>query len=309
MITVSAVGFSYIKAASFTWVREPGTIVDIVKRGIQYDRQWLVVGENNMFVAQRQGSLPLPQPLAKIAGKVLAPLGLGIEVRSMCQVMCHELGDDLVVWAPGMGAIKIPLAGIEGPEERVQVWRDNKLSARDQGPEAAEFFTQFLSRERPGKYRFMRMTASCQRVSKAGSAKLGFHDAFPFMAMSEASLENLNALLQAKGVPPVPMDNFRPNFVLSGLDAHEEDHLGRIRINGVVFEGKTLCSRCSVICTNQETGERHKEPLTTLASYRRGERLGLNDSNSNKVFVGRNFDHKNTGFIKVGDEITVELLD
>ncbi len=305
-VTVSALFYSPIKSARGTRLSCEGDSLQVTKRGFKYDRRWLVV-RGNMFVSQRQGSLPIPLP--SVVKKALTPLGLGIEARSMCQVAPRIDTDagQIIIHAPGMDELRLPLDGVFGSEELVTVWLDRKLGAIDQGKEASEWFTKFLSRERPGNYRLMRMSYNCQRSSKGGSALQGFHDGFPFMMISEASLVGLNKRLREKGKPIVPIDRFRPNILFNG-DAHEEDSLKRIRIGDVVFEGRTLCERCVVTCTDQQSAEREKEPLATLAEYRRGKILGIKDK-PNAVFFGRNFDHQNEGVIRVGDEIEVLKID
>lgn len=296
---VSALFYSPIKSARGIWILKKGDSLEVMERGFRYDRQWLVV-EGNMFVAQRQGSLPVSLPTS--VKNALTPFGLGIEVRTMCKVAPWLEGEELVIAAPEMGELRLPTRGVSGPEEMVTVWRDRELTAVDQGKEASAWFTRFLSRERPGNYRLMRMADGCRRKSKGGDTLQGFHDGFPFMMISEESLGNLNRLLGLKGKQAVPMNRFRPNVVISGVREHGEDRFSHVRIGDVTFEGKTLCDRCVVTCTDQSTAERGKEPLATLATYRRGANLKIKEK-PNAVFFGRNFDHKNTGTVSVGDEI------
>ena len=123
---------------------------------------------------------------------------------------------------------------------------------------------------------------------------MSFADGFPFLVISEESLADLNARLDA----PVPMNRFRPSLVVAGGEPYAEDTWGRFRIGGVVFHGATRCGRCVVTTTDQVTAARGREPLHTLATYRR-------DAASDVMF-GRNLVHETTsGRLRVGD--TVEL--
>jgi uncharacterized protein YcbX len=69
------------------------------------------------------------------------------------------------------------------------------------------------------------------------------------------------------------MNRFRPTVVLEGLEPHDEDHLVSIAIDGVVLKPVKPCARCEVTTTDQATAQRGDEPLVTLSSYRRDDRL------------------------------------
>ena len=56
------------------------------------------------------------------------------------------------------------------------------------------------------------------------------------------------------------------------------------------------CARCVVTTLDPDTGVAGREPLATLAGYRR---IG------SKVYFGQNVIHRATGTISVGDAITV----
>jgi uncharacterized protein YcbX len=80
--------------------------------------------------------------------------------------------------------------------------------------------------------------------------------------------------LAARAAPAVPMNRFRPNVVLAGLDAYDEDHLDTIAADGVVLKLVRPCTRCQVTTTDQDTAIRGVEPLATLAGYRNDVTLG-----------------------------------
>jgi uncharacterized protein YcbX len=127
---------------------------------------------------------------------------------------------------------------------------------------------------------------------------VSFADAVPFLATSEASLADLNDRIQENQGEPVPMDRFRPNIVVAGGDAFAEDAWNRVRIGSAIFRNAGPCARCIVITTDQRTGERGKEPLKTLASYRRDA------TDPTNVNFGTNLIHETKqGVVRVGDEI------
>ena len=123
-------------------------------------------------------------------------------------------------------------------------------------------------------------------------------DVPPVLVTGAASLADLNDRIVERGGDPVPMDRFRPNVVVSGGAPFAEDEWPRVRIGDVVLRAAGKSDRCIVTTTDQLTGERGKEPLRTLATYRRDP----NDFSG--VIFGQNFIHETKrGVIRVGDEV------
>jgi uncharacterized protein len=246
---------------------------EVGRMGLRYDRQWAFVDEHGMFVAQRDSR------------------GRGIPVRTLCLI--GTVIDDrlLTLTAPGIAPLHLPAAGVNGPAVPVQVW-ESRTSGVDQGADAAGWASEVLSRERPGRYRLVRMADSTHRRSKIGDGELAYGDAYPFLVLSEESLADLNQRMPA----PLPMNRFRPNIVVRGGVPYEEDALDRFRLGDIEFFGTTLCIRCPIPTTDQRTAERGKEPLKTLATYRK---------QPDGVVFGRNFNHAGTGTIRVGDVLVI----
>jgi uncharacterized protein YcbX len=242
---------------------------DVERMGFRHDRQWMFVDDRGMFVAQRDSR------------------GLGVGIPSVCLVRPSITDDQLTITAPGMPALTLPASGVSGAGAQVRVW-DSMVNAIHQGNEAEVWATEFLSRQRPGRYRLVRMPDHGHRATPIGNAELAFGDAYPFLVSSRESLADLNSRLDCE----LPMNRFRPNIVLRGGAPYEEDVLDRFRIGLVEFVGTTLCLRCPTTTTNQDTAERGKEPLRTLATYRK---------KPGGVVFGRNFNHVGRGTIRVGD--------
>jgi uncharacterized protein YcbX len=99
-----------------------------------------------------------------------------------------------------------------------------------------------------------------------------FTDGFPLLVASTASLADLNQRLAAKGIAPVTMERFRPNLVLDGLQAYDEDHLDELTISTddgpVKLKLVKPCARCSIPNVDPVTAEMANEPGDTLAGYR-----------------------------------------
>ena len=151
---------------------------------------------------------------------------------------------------------------------RVTVWKST-VNADDCGEEAAEWLTDFLGLP----LRLVRMGGTFQRPMLKAAAQAGdvvsFADSCPFLIVSEASLANLNDRILENQGEPVPMNRLRPNIVVNGGEAFAEDSWGRFRIGDVIFRNAGLSVRCIITTTDQFTGARGKEPLKTLATFRR----------------------------------------
>lgn len=134
-----------------------------------------------------------------------------------------------------------------------------------------------------------------------GPPRVSFADGYPLLVISESSLEELNRRLRASGEAPVPMDRFRPNLVVSGVPAHDEDTWASFQVGDLRLRGLKGCARCSVTTVDQSTGRRRsKEPLRTLALYRRGPR------DEGKVWFGQNAVHLDEGELVEGMPVLVE---
>jgi len=230
---------------------------------------------------------------------VVTPEGQFLTQRQMPRLALVETGltaDRLTLASPNHGEITVPLGANTG-SRRVTIWRDS-VDADDCGDEAAEWLTRMLGQP----LRLVHMGARFHRPVKPSKAQPGdvvtFADAYPFLIIGEASLAHLNDRIHGAGGDPVPMNRFRPNIVVSGGDAFAEDAWTRFRIAGVTFRNSGPCARCVVTTTDQFTGERGKEPLRTLATFRR------DPADPTDVNFGINLIHETkAGTLHLGDPI------
>jgi hypothetical protein len=165
-----------------------------------------------------------------------------------------------------------------GDVRQVTVWGEH-CPAFDQGEPAARWLSERLGRP----LRLVRFDPSHRRLSDSTwtggvEAPNRFSDGYPLLAISRASLDDLNARLPV----PLPMDRFRPNLVLAGLPPYGEDALDDLVAGDVRLRRVKPCTRCAITTTNQATAEvEGDEPLRTLKSYRwdkalRGVTFGQN---------------------------------
>jgi len=242
------------------------SVAPIGPRGIVADRQWMIVDEDGEFLTQR-------------------------DVPRMALVSPRLTGDVLEISATGMPPLTISLDA-RGQRTNVTVWRD-RCAAIDEGPAAAEWLSSFLE----VACRLVRIPDDEKRRADPAYAgpddQVGFADGFSFLLTSRASLDDLNRRLSV----PLPMNRFRPNIVVDGKDAFEEDRWKCIRIDGITFAVAKPCARCAITTTNQDTAERSHEPLRTLATFRHVAGRG--------VMFGQNLIHDRSGVLHVGAEVEV----
>jgi uncharacterized protein YcbX len=207
------------------------------------DREWMIVDGAGRFVTQRE------HPRLALIETALA-------------------GGALRLSSPGLTPLAIPLAPAAGVTREVVVWRSS-VPAHDAGAVAADWLSAFLG----VAVRLVRFDPAHERrcnpdYAGASGAHTAFADGYPVLVIGEASLADLNARLAARAAPALPMNRFRPNVVLAGLDAYDEDHLDTIAADGVVLKLVKPCTRCQITTTDQDRATRGSEPLATLAGYR-----------------------------------------
>jgi MOSC domain-containing protein len=206
------------------------------------DREWVVVDRDGEFLSQR-------------------------ELPKMALIETRLSGGALRLKAPGMLQLEVPLAS-EGDVVTVTVWND-RVAAVTQGDVADTWFSAFLGQP----CRLMRFDPEARRLSNSRytgelQARYKFADAFALLIVSAASLEDLNSRLARRSSTAVGIERFRPNLVLAGVDAFEEDFVKRLRIGSVELNVVKPCVRCSVPNVDPATGETSQEPGDTLALYR-----------------------------------------
>lgn len=235
-----------------------GVAVDevlLIETGLEFDRAWMVVDEAGRFVTQR-------------------------ELPRMALIRPQLKHSEMVLRAPGMLALHIALDAVEEPTEAT-VWND-RVKAYDMGDTAAQWFSDFLNAERPAgqavqRLRLVRFDPEQQRLSNKRwtgglDAPNQFSDGYPLLVLSQASLDGLNARLQAAGHAPVGIERFRPNLVLDGLEAHDEDRLDVLEIatgDGVArLKMVKPCPRCPIPNIDPATALSSPEVGDALQAYR-----------------------------------------
>ena len=254
------------------------------KRGLQFDRRFMLVDENGIFITQRD----FPQ-MAKVAVKFVEK--------------------SFEASADGFENLSFPKEISEGEKIDVRIWQ-SVCSAIVAGKNINEWFGKVLNLNCKLVFMPDETEREINKKFNRNSDIVSFADGYPVLLIGENSLINLNEKLETK----LPMNRFRPNIVIENSEAFAEDNWKKIRIGETVFRSTKPCARCVVTTIDQETGEiSGKEPLKTLAKFRLAkdifpenyESFGLD---KNAVLFGQNLVAENYGeMIKIGDE--VEILD
>ena len=224
----------------------------LIETGLEFDRAWMVVDAHGDMLTQR-------------------------ELPRMALVQLQFRADDFVLRAPGMLALHVRLDAVEAAS-RARVW-DDEVRAYDMGPLAAQWMSDFLG----ARLRLVRFDPEHKRLSDskwtgAVEAQTAFADGFALLVAGTASLAELNSRLAARGAAAVGMERFRPNLVLEGLAAFEEDHVDELAIT--TDEGPVRiklvkpCVRCTIPDVDPATAERGTAVGDTLAGFRADARMG-----------------------------------
>lgn len=242
---------------------------EVEERGLKYDRLWLLVDEDGIFITQRD----FPQ---------MALIELSFSGNSISAKHKKE---------KALSSISFPLQPDGNSRKDVIIWND-KCNAVLAGKEFDEWFSDAIKT----KCRLVYMPDDERRIVEkkfiTEDRIVSFADAYPFLIIGQSSLDDLNSRLEIK----LPMNRFRTNFVFSGGRAFEEDNWKDFSIGRVGFKAVKPCARCVITTTDQETSVRTAEPLKTLSTYRK---------NGNKVLFGMNLISKSNGVVNVGDSIVL----
>lgn len=228
----------------------------LTETGLEFDRAWMVVDSEGEFVSQR-------------------------ELPRMALIRPQMKHSEMVLRAPGMLALHIAFDRVEQPV-RVRVWND-EVAAYDMGDIAAQWFSDFLSQPgRPQNLRLVRFDPEHKRLSSLRwtggiEAQNQFADGYPLLVASEGSLAELNARLAAQGHAAVGIERFRPNIVLAGLEAHDEDRVELLHVRTGEGEARLQpvkpCTRCPIPDIDPATAESSPEVGDTLRTYRADPRV------------------------------------
>jgi len=281
MPLLSAITLYPIKSCAGISLQE-ATLTSLgVMTGQIYDREWMVVDNNGMCVTQR-------------------------EYPRMALIQPTLTGTTLTLQAPGMLRLEIPLDlpdPATAPTLTTHLWEETVL-AYDCDALTAEWFSNAIG----APCRLARFHANAERPvstqwTDGVQATTMFSDGYPILVVGEASLEDLNQKLVAAGRQALPMNRFRPNLVIQGIEAFEEDYAESYQIGDVTLKPVKPCPRCPMPSVDQATGEFGPDPMDIMQSYRaKPEVDGALCFGMNAILIAGE-----DKLVRVGQEIEVAL--
>ena len=243
--------------------------------GIAGDRRWMLVDETGEAVTARE------QPRLLLVHPELVPGGVRLTGPDL---------EPLVVEVPS------------GPHVDVTVFRRLAFAATVADDAAHAWFGKLVGAPVRLVYGDDPTRRPTNRTFTRDGDCVSFADAYPVMLTNEASLAALNEWISAGPLAdegPLPMVRFRPSVVVRGAPAWDEDRWRRVRIGEAVFRAVKGCDRCVITTTDPDDAGRGKEPIATLARYRRWDGV---------TWFGMQLVPDTPGItIRVGD--AVEILD
>jgi len=254
----------------------------VEQRGLRYDRRWMLVDAAGRSMTQR-------------------------EFPRMATIDVSVKADGLLVTADGITALKVPFDPSASREMDVTIW-DSVCGGQVFPDGVNAWFSQVLGVDCLLVYMPEGSRRSVSERFDKGGDIVSFADGYPLLVIGEASLADLNSRLGQ----PLAMNRFRPNIVVAGSEAFDEDGWEKIRVGDAVFRVTKPCARCVMTTIDQSAGVAEgPEPLRTLASYRMAkmvipDRLAAYGMSETAVLFGQNLIAETWDIpIAVGDEVEV----
>lgn len=239
------------------------------KRGLTFDRRFMLVDSDNNFITQRQF------PKMSVIKTDISNNSLIVNIEN--EILELSLNFEI----ENTNSIK------------VKVW-DSICDAIEMNTDISNIFSNFLNTE--CKLVLMPNSTNRNVSSKYDVTKDGivsFADGYPFLLVNKSSLDDLNS----KSSSYIPMDRFRPNLVIENALPFEEDSWKKIKIGKHIFYVVKPCERCVVTTIDQKLGKSFdKEPLKTLSTYRKID---------GKVIFGQNVISESNGYLEIGDKVEI----
>lgn len=210
---------------------------NLLERGMQYDRRWMLVDMDGVFISQRTDAR-------------LALFNCMIDGHLNVSYQDSEINIDLDEYS----SVRI----------LTTVW-EHEVHAYEVNESVSKWFSDMLNVE----CLLVRMTDDDVRykelIKGPKQTKVSFADGYPYHIIGTASIDQLSEIIGSE----IAATRFRANIIVNTTEAHEEDTWNQIDIGNAKVQVIKPCARCLVVNIDQSTAEMNKEPLKSLSTYRR----------------------------------------
>ncbi|XP_059616786.1 molybdenum cofactor sulfurase 3 [Phlebotomus argentipes] len=226
--------------------------------GLKYDREWMIVTEKGVALTQKNNTkMCLIRPVIdQERGKMTLHFP---EMECIDVELSIDEDNSEIMQDSSLCQSKVCGDRIKGYDcgEKVAQWLENAL----------DLLGVRLIRKVSSEKRFFRKngtTNDLPEISLANQAQ--------FLLINTTSVSWLmdkvtdwDDQVDREGLLPNVVDRFRGNIVIKSSKSMEEGAWKMIRIGPNLFKVDGQCTRCQMICIDQQTGEKTTEPLRTIA--------------------------------------------
>lgn len=240
----------------------------ITPLGLELDRKWVLVDDQNRFLSQRD-----------------IPALTLFKVARDDQRIIVEYENSTISWL---------IDDTDHSSLRVSIWKDD-IESSGISPLVNEWFSEILERtvrlarmNDPSKGRIKHVT------QYPSDFPLSFVDGYPVHIINQSSLDDLSARI-GESISPL---RFRPNMIIEGLPAYEEENLQTLEGGDWALHFIKPTVRCQVPNVDPDTAQRGKEPISTLSGFKR---------KSNNIEFGMYAVVKHSGHLRLNQKLRSPL--
>lgn len=239
----------------------------LTSRGLKYDREWMVVNLNGVAMTQKQiPQLCLVRPLIDERRGVMRLTARGVDPIEVPLKMDDDKGNLSPESISSSLCSKVCGDRVNGFDcgEDVARWLDTLLDSHG--------------------LRLIRQDEQEKRFVKTNpETEISLNNAAQFLLINLTSVkwlmshvDDYSEEMEDQQFISGIVDRFRGNLIVSTKSPLEEKHWQSINMNGVLLKEAGACTRCQMICVDQESGEKTTEPLRTIGRIFEGKmRFGV----------------------------------
>ncbi|CAO1377562.1 unnamed protein product [Diamesa serratosioi] len=253
------------------------------RKGLQYDRDWIIINAANgtALTQKHETKMCLIEPVIDIERKIMK-----------------------LMFGSGYDSVEIPLDVDDSLKVSANICETkicgDRIQGFDCGDEVGRWLSDVLNIDG------LRLIKYSERISNKRS-DISLSNQAQLLLVPEISVRWL--IDQVEDYKHLDMDvpenfqnivnRFRGNLIIEQGEAFAENGWKKIRIGNVELDVEGPCTRCQMICIDQNSGEKTTEPIRTIARLFNGKiKFGIYLSQAEIV-------KESSKILTCGDEITI----